>query len=209
MSVKMSNGNLIHVSALNQYLYCPRRLWYYRFYAPEDYSPELVEGQAIHQRQSRQTDQFRDQYFAAPSVGLHGRVDLIEASQTGADNLTPVERKRASGKQYYWNDEVQLAGYCMLIEATLPAGQSVDQGYIYLYSTDQRHLIEISEDHRTAVKETINAIQSLEPGTPPDIVDNPNKCEACSIRHRCRPTTVTRLSDTESSNTSSNVVDTR
>ncbi len=186
-----NSETLLHVSALNQYLYCPRRLWYYRFYNPEDRSPDLVEGQATHQRQARQRDQFREQYFAAPELGLHGRVDLIETGH--GDQYVPVERKRATSKRYYWNDEVQLAGYCLLIEKARDEVEMIDRGYIYLYSTDQRHEIDITDEHREAVRETLSHIQELDPAAPPSTADNPNKCQACSIRHRCLPTTVNRL----------------
>lgn len=186
--------DMIHVSALNQYLYCPRRLWYYRFYNPSDRSPDLVEGQAKHKQQARQKQQFRDQYFVAPSVGLHGRIDLLDTTTEGKEQvLVPVERKRASSGQYYWNDEVQLAGYCMLLEEAAASIDIIDYGYIYLYSTDQRHKITITDSHRTAVQDTIDAIKDLDPSSPPEIVDNSNKCQACSIQHRCLPATVSHL----------------
>ncbi|QZA89526.1 CRISPR-associated protein Cas4 [Salinarchaeum sp. IM2453] len=193
-NIAHNNSDLIHVSALNQYLYCPRRLWYYRFYNPNDRSSDLVKGQAKHRSQARREQQFREQYFAAPVISLHGRVDLLETdSEQDSQTLTPVERKRASSGQYYWNDEVQLAGYCMLIEHATPDVENIDSGIIYLYSTDQRHEVRITEKHRNAVSSTIESIRDLAPGSPPDIVDNSNKCQGCSIRHRCLPTTVSKF----------------
>lgn len=182
--------------ALNQYLYCPRRYWYYRFYDASDRSPALVEGSANHRDQHRQSGQYREQYYVAPDVGLHGAVDLVEFTD---EHPVPVERKRGQSGQYYWNDEVQLAGYCQLLEA---AGEfeTIDTGYIYLYETDQRHRIQITDNHREAVSETIRAIQNLSPDAPPPVIDNPKKCRACSVRHECLPATTTRLSAENATN---------
>jgi len=188
-TVDETADELVAVGALGQYHYCPRRYWYYRFYDAGDRSPDLIEGQALHRDQARQPGQFREQYLEAPSVGLRGSVDLTE---TQGETLVPVERKRATSGRYYWNDEVQLAGYCLLLEAALDR-ESVDYGYVYLYSTDERHRIEITERHRETVFDTIDAIQALSASDPPGVVDNPNKCRGCSVRHECLPATTTRL----------------
>ncbi|MFC7132353.1 MULTISPECIES: CRISPR-associated protein Cas4 [Salinibaculum] len=186
------------MSALNQYLYCPRRWWYYEFFNPEDRSAVLVDGRTNHDSQSRTSTQFREQHFAAPDLCLHGAVDLLEQSED-EDHPTPVERKRGSSGRYYWNDEVQLAGYCLLLEHAVPEVITIESGYIYLYETDERHEITITDDHRCAVRETIAEIQALEPDNPPEVVDNPRKCEPCSVQHRCLPRTVETVSDDLSS----------
>jgi len=175
---------------LNQYLYCPRRYWYYRFYDAGDRSPDLVEGNALHDGQSRTAEQYREQYFSAPSLGLHGKVDLVEVDNE--DTLVPVERKRARKGRYYWNDEVQLAGYCLLV-AVASGLDTVPDGYIYLYSTDERHRIEVTDEHRTAVTETVESIKALSPTVPPELVENPNKCRGCSVRHECLPAVTSRV----------------
>jgi len=97
----------------------------------------------------------------------------------------PVERKRAGSGDYYWNDEVQIAGYCMLLEENVDG--VVREGAIYLYETDQRMHIPITEDHREAVRETVEAMGSMSYGDIPPLVDNPNKCEKCSTRQYCMP----------------------
>lgn len=180
--------DLVAVSALNQYLYCPRRYWYYRFYDAGDRSPDLVEGAALHRDQHRQRGQFREQYYVAPSLGLHGQVDLLEEADAG---LVPVERKRATSGRYYWNDEVQLAGYCCLLSAATDT--QVERGYIYLYETDERHEIAITDEHRQAVTDAVSAIRSMSPEEPPGVVDNPNKCSGCSVRHECLPAATSRV----------------
>lgn len=62
-------------------------------------------------------------------------VVFVDTAQ--AAHPVPVERKRATSGEYYWNDEVQLTGYCLLIEAAHESVARVAEGEIYLYSTDE------------------------------------------------------------------------
>lgn len=201
-------GDLVHVSALNQYLYCPRRCWYYEFYPPEDASAAHTRGEHEHDQYRRTSDQVREQYFVAPDLGLHGQVDVIESA--GSDSLRPtadcetdervncgemtppirpVERKR--GDRYYQNDEVQLAAYCLLIAEALE--RSVPAGELYLRGSDERHEITVTDELRQTVTDAISAIQSFDTRDPPSLVDNPNKCRGCSVRHYCLPRATTRI----------------
>lgn len=187
----------VPVSALNQYLYCPRRYWYYRFYDPDDRSATLVDGRTTHAGQSRRADWYREQYYRSQELGLRGQVDLLDESGDRGSPV-PVERKRAQSGRYYWNDEVQLAAYCLLVEATHENVDEVDHGIIYLYETDERHRIPITSDHRSAVEETRDAIRRLSPTDPPPIVENRNKCRSCSVRQYCQPETEAHLQSTRS-----------
>jgi CRISPR-associated exonuclease Cas4 len=191
MSVAEANpsSQIVPVGALNQYLYCPRRYWYYRFFDPEDRSADLINGRRRHDRQSRHPDWIRERYFRSEELGLHGRVDVLDSERNDRDFPVPVERKRATSGRYYWNDEIQVTAYGLLIETTLGAVDTVEYGVIYLYETDKRHRIELTEDRRQSVREVRDEIRSLQPDEPPDIVENRNKCSGCSVRHYCQPET--------------------
>lgn len=101
----------------------------------------------------------------------------------------PVERKRGSSGRVYRNDEIQVSAYGLLIEHTLQSVETVDYGVVYLYETDDRHRIPLTEERRDAVRQTRDAIRQLRPDDPPPIVDNRNKCSGCSVRHHCQPET--------------------
>jgi CRISPR-associated exonuclease Cas4 len=172
---------LVQVSALNEYVYCPRRFYYQRYQDQIGTPYELVDGRSKHEHQANRGGWITERYFRSDQLGMHGKIDLIEED----DVLTPVERKRAESGEYYPSDEVQLAGYCMLLEDAI--GESVNLGYIYLYSTDTRHAIRISEKHRRTVREIISRIETMTVDTIPPLTDNPSKCEACSARSYCMP----------------------
>lgn len=190
-------STVVPVSALNQYLYCPRRYWYYRFFDPRDRSAALVEGQTQHKNQSRRPGWIRERYLRSETLRLHGHVDVVDESKGGSSDISdgnaaqpvPIERKRGASGQFYWNDEVQVTAYGLLIEHTVESIEAVDYGVVYLYETDERHRVQLTDERREAVRETRDAILELEPDDPPDTVDNRNKCGGCSVRHRCQPET--------------------
>lgn len=182
MTASSFKDELVHVSALNEFVYCPRRFYYQRYHDEMGTPYELVDGRSKHNHQSDRGGWITERYFRADDLGLHGKIDLTE-SNDGV--LTPIERKRAESGEYYPSDEVQLAGYCMLLEAA--TGETVNIGYIYLYSTDKRHAIRITKRHRDTVHEIIERIETMSVEAIPPFTDNPSKCEACSAREYCMP----------------------
>ena len=173
---------MINVSDLNQYGYCPRRYWYLHFYDTQGRNYERIDGKTTHESNSTRGDWINEIYLESEGLGLKGRIDVLDDE---GEDLVPVERKRSQSARYYWNDELQLAGYCMLLEANVD--ERVPEGVIYLYSTDEREQIRITERHREAVQEAIRQIKSMTVNDVPPLVDNPNKCEKCSTRQYCMP----------------------
>jgi len=147
---------LVYVSALNEFVYCPRRYYYQRYYDEIGEPYELVDGRSKHEHASRRGNWVTERYFRSDDLGMHGKIDLID---TEDGTPTPVERKRSESGSYYPSDEVQLAGYCMLLEEAL--GEPVNVGYIYLYSTDTRHSVRITQDHRETVQEILRRIRAM------------------------------------------------
>ena len=173
---------LINVSDLNQYGYCPRRYWYLSFYDTQGRNHQRIEGITTHKGKSTRGDWMNELYLESEELGIKGKIDVLDRE---GDDPVPVERKRSQSGTYYWNDELQLAGYCMLLEANLD--EQVREGVIYLYETDERIRLTITEEHRKAVREVVREIQTMSPDDVPPLVDNSNKCEKCSTRQYCMP----------------------
>lgn len=173
---------MINVSDLNQYGYCPRRYWYLHFCDTQGRNYQRIVGTSIHESKSTRGGWLNELYLESKELGLKGKVDILDMED---EQEVPVERKRASSGRFYWNDELQLAGYCMLLEANID--RSVPEGVIYLYETDERHLIEITDAHRQSVRKAIDKIQNMRIDEVPPFVDNPAKCEKCSTRQYCMP----------------------
>lgn len=170
---------LVNTSDLNQYLYCPRRLYYLMFYHTQGLNFVLADGRSKHAHQSRRGQWYREMYLRSEKLHLHGKIDLLE----GKTKLTPVERKH--GTSFFDNDEVQLAAYCMLLEDYLD--EPVRMGYLYLFGTNERYAITITDWHRNKVVQVVEAIRNMSLDKIPDFADNPKKCEKCSTAAYCLP----------------------
>lgn len=176
---------IVNVGDINQYLYCARRFYYINYFDTIEMNRYLKDGLLKHQSQSRRGGWIRELYLRSEKLGLHGKIDVIESRniRSVGTTLTPIERKR--GSSYHDNDEVQLAAYCMLLEDYL--GEPVRMGYLYLFGTNERYAITITDWHRNKVKEVVMAIQNMTIDKIPDFAENRNKCEKCSTVQYCMP----------------------
>lgn len=181
----LGGDDLVNVGDINQFLYCPRRFFYINYFDTIEMNYYLKDGLLKHKSQSRRGGWTREFYLRSDRLGLHGKIDVLESkSFFGSDLvLTPIERKR--GSSYHYNDEVQLAAYCMLLEDHI--GEPVRMGYLYLFGTNERYAITITDWHREKVKETAEAIRSMSLERIPDFAKNSNKCEKCSTVQYCMP----------------------
>jgi len=142
----------------------------------------------MHENKSTRGDWVNELYLESEELGLKGKIDILDSTD---GQIVPIERKRAESGDYYKSDEMQLAGYCLLLEEHLD--EPVRQGAIYLYETDQRIHIPITESHREAVQEQIERMQSMTVDNIPPFTDNPSKCDACSAREYCMPEETAKL----------------
>lgn len=169
---------LLNVSAINQFLYCPRRYWYIYFYDTIGKNYQFVEGVKDHENKSKKGGWTEEIYLESTEIGLKGKIDILEDEE-----LVPVERKR--GEQYYENDVMQVAGYCYLLEEC--TGGTVNTGIIYLDGNDRRVRIPFDQAKKEEIGQIVSEIHKVTFDEPPPLVDNPNKCEKCSTREYCLP----------------------
>jgi CRISPR-associated exonuclease Cas4 len=184
MSMK-EGDELVNIGHINQYLYCPRRYYYINYFDTIEMNFYLKDGQLKHKNQSRRGGWIRELYLKSEKLGIHGKIDVLESKniKSVGTTLTPIERKR--GSSYHDNDEVQLAAYCMLLEDYL--SEPVRMGYLYLFGTNERYAITITDWHRDKVLQVVRAIRDMSLDKIPDFADNPKKCEKCSTVQYCLP----------------------
>src|SRR2546421_12900555 len=102
-------------------------------------------------------------YLCAPTLGLTGYCDLLEAEGAGADlatlaledKLYPVEYKK--GKMGKWiSDHTQLCAQALALEEVLDVvAGSIKRGYVYYFGSARRDEVLIDETLRTL---TLSAI---------------------------------------------------
>jgi len=186
----LKRDELVQVGEINQFVYCPRRHYYIKFFDTIGKNYELTEGSVSHKNKSRRGGWTEEMYLRSEKHRLHGKIDVLDEN----DTLTPVERKRAESGSYFESDELQLAAYCMLLEDNVPG--SINVGYIYTESNRQRHAVRIQDWHREQVAEIVDVILDMTVDDIPPFVDNPSKCEKCSCREYCMPEESKMLGET-------------
>lgn len=189
----MEDDNLIPLSALQHYLYCPRQcalIHVERLWAENRHT---AEGRVLHQRADQaQTERRRGvrTVTAMPLIhtglGIAGIADVVEfhASEDG-EHAFPVEYKRGRPKAHR-ADEVQLCAQALCLEHMLD--RPVEEGALFYGQTRRRKVVRFDEVLRTLTKETIHATRALiESSRTPTAVYDARRCDACSLIELCQP----------------------
>ncbi len=187
------SAEVIALSALNQYSYCPRRC------ALIFMDHEFVDN--IHTQQGTAEHERADQTFHACNsegvrleyalpvwsrhLGLSGRCDVVEFHPDGT--VYPVEYKH--GKKHTWlNDDLQLAAQALCLEEMLNV--SIERGAIFHKGSMHRREVTFTQELRKHVEETTAEIHDLLASghLPPPI--NNQRCPECSLKESCLPAVV-------------------
>lgn len=186
--------DLVFLSALNQYDYCPRRCYYIFVENVFVDNEHTVEGALQHTRANSGETSFRDEVLQLRSVYLYsrtlkisGKADVIEERR---GELYPVEHKK--GRRGDWrNDALQLCAQALCLEEMI--GKEVRKGYLYYAATGRRQEIEFSPELRQQTIETIASVcRLIESGERPPNPYTP-RCKGCSLYDVCLPKESARL----------------
>lgn len=186
----MNNDELINVSALNHYAYCPRRCGL--IYLESEFSDNIhtARGNAEHERADHSgwvtTKEGARAEYALPvwsdRLGLVGKCDVVEFWPDGT--VYPVEYKHGARKKWL-NDDLQLAAQAVCLEEM--TGKPVTHGAIYHHTSRRRREVAITDSLRQQVNETVQAIRGmLASGRLPPPV-NDARCKECSLNEICQP----------------------
>lgn len=184
------NLDLVPLSALNQYAYCPRRC--YLIHAEGEFLDNVhtLRGSHEHER----VDQLQHEVSARVRVeyslpvwshrlGLTGRCDVVEFHPDGS--VYPVEYKH--GKRKRWiNDDLQLAAQAMCLEETL--GVPVNKGAIYHQQSRRRREVVVDARLREAVETAAREVHRLLSNKKlPPPTEDVRRCPQCSLIEICQP----------------------
>ncbi|MGQ9558316.1 MAG: CRISPR-associated protein Cas4 [Desulfurispora sp.] len=189
-----SEEELVPISALNQYSYCPRRCFYIHVSGEFMDNEHTLAGTFLHERVHSEKDsvrgdilELRSRYLFSRKYGLVGRADLIEVN---AGEYRPVEYKK--GRRGDWdNDEVQLCAQALALEEAL--GRPVPEGYIFYAASGRRKKVLLDEQLRQRTVRLIEDVRQLlvSQSMPPAIYGP--RCRGCSVYPVCLPAEVERL----------------
>lgn len=200
----MEDDDLIPLSALQHYLYCPRQcalIHVERLWAE---NRQTAEGRLLHERADRPQVEQRHgvrTVTAMPLVnlqlGITGIADVVEFQSTDAgERPYPVEYKRGRPKAHR-ADEVQLCAQALCLEAML--GQEVSEGALFYGKTRRRKVVLFDAVLRQLTLETIRATRELiESGLTPIAEYECRRCDACSLIELCQPRLLVRRHSVDS-----------
>lgn len=185
---------LIPISALSQYTYCPRRaglIFVERQWADNIFT---VQGRHVHERAHRPAETrsegrrvVRGLYLSSARLGLFGIADVVEfPDEDPVTDVTIVEYKRGKltprRKIEY---EVQLCAQAVCLEETL--NLSLRRGCLFFALSHRRVEVEFTADLRQAVESAAQRMHEMmrTAAVPPPQLGP--KCRGCSLRGLCLP----------------------
>lgn len=186
------------ISALNQYLFCPRRCALMHIEGIWADNEHTVIGSLLHEHADEpgyETDKGVTLLRALPLVsmryGLSGKADIVEVHD---DTYIPVEYKKGKRRKFD-NDDVQLCAQALCLEEMFACEVSV--GYVFHAASKRRREVIFDWRLRGETMQTIEAVRQLlaEGLTPP--AELKPRCDGCSLRGVCLPEVTSAAGITE------------
>lgn len=196
----MDEPDLIPLSALQHWAYCPRQCGLIHLEQAFDDNLHTQRGQAVHAQVDKPGVEERKGLRverALPvwhdTLGLIGKADVVEFEPDGTPY--PVEYKHGSrhkAADIAACDDVQLVAQALCLEAM--TGRAVNEGALYYASSKRRRVVTLSPELRTRVAQTARAVRDmLQAGSLPPPTADARRCRGCSLRDRCQPEALARL----------------
>jgi CRISPR-associated exonuclease Cas4 len=184
-----SDDDLVMISALQHYSYCPRQCGLIHLDQTWDENLYTLRGRRVHElvdvpggetaygvRIERGLPLWSDR------LGLIGKGDVVEFRDGVA---LPVEYKHGPRRQSQ-HDELQLAAQAICLEEMFDV--VVGRGVIYHHTSRRRREVTIGSMLRDAVEHATHQVRAMiRSGRLPDAV-NDVRCDKCSLRESCLPT---------------------
>lgn len=194
-----TDTNLVPLSALQHYLYCPRQCALIHVEQAWAENRFTAEGRVLHEATAEAGNERRRGVrvvTAMPLVsrrlGVSGIADLVEMlkGEDGRWRPYPVEYKRGKPKAHK-ADEVQLCAQAMALEEMF--GVELTEGALFYGETRRRVGVPLDEGLRqltTVVAVSTRAL--IASGSTPAAVYDKRKCTACSLVDLCQPKRLSR-----------------
>lgn len=178
----------IEASAVNTYIYCPRRCYYEYVQNEFESNVYTIIGDQVHENVDEFGEEERRGKIIYRGVKLisdvYGVVLKVDTVEENGDEIYPVEYKK--GRKGLWkNDKYQMALQAMLLEEKLKT--PINKGYIYYVGSKERVKVNITKKLRDEIINIVNSIRELYSFMKiPEGVDD-NRCKYCSIKNICLP----------------------
>ena len=185
-----TEDQLLPLSALQHWLYCPRQCGLIHLEQVWAENKFTAEGQVLHHKAHEGADESkagvritRSMAVRSLVLGISGQCDIVEFHRDG--RVVPVEYKRGKPKTHR-ADEVQLCAQAMCLEEML--GVPITSGALFYGEKKRRTVIEFDATLRQLVRETATALHAMiDSRITPSAEYDSRRCDACSLIDLCQP----------------------
>lgn len=202
-----TEDQLIPLSALQHYLYCPRQCALIHVEQLWTENRFTAEGRVLHNQAHEGPSESRPGLRIARGLpvrslklGVSGQCDVVEFSgiQPGArispdrlpENvvLTPIEYKRGKPKAHR-ADEVQVCAQALCLEQMFGREPgSIQTGLIFYGKRKRRTEVECNSELRLLTEKIAGEVHAMmDSGETPKAEYQPELCNACSLLRLCEP----------------------
>ncbi|MBV8071056.1 MAG: CRISPR-associated protein Cas4 [Acidobacteriaceae bacterium] len=189
----MDDEDLIPISALQHYLYCPRQCALIHIERLWEENLHTAEGRVLHENAHQAAAERRKGVRVVtamplyhPGLGLFGVADVVEFHpDTNGQRAVPVEYKRGRPKSHR-ADEVQLCAQALCLESML--GCAVPVGFLFYGKMARRKEVAFDSGLRELTRDTVAFTRRLLfGGRTPTASYEPKRCDPCSLIGVCQP----------------------
>jgi CRISPR-associated exonuclease Cas4 len=181
--------DLVLVSAIEHYAYCPRQFALIHIEQVFRESAETLSGDRVHKQVDSEHavrhDGVRVEYATplwSERLGLVGRADAVELLSDGT--VWPVEYKRGARRPKL-HDDLQLCAQALCLEEMLSV--AIMRGSVYYHASRRWREVDFDIPLRQATATVVREIRALQRSgtTPPPFADG--RCTLCSLAELCAP----------------------
>lgn len=186
-----NEDELIQLSALEHYSYCPRQCALIHIEQTFDENLYTLRGRAVHEGVDVESSHLKEGIRYERSLPiwserlrLMGKADMVEFHE----NIPyPVEYKSGRHKPGH-HENLQVCAQALCLEEML--GVKVEKGAIFWHASRERKEILFTEDMRKQVEVVAIAAHKMitERYLPPPV--NDKRCRDCSLRESCLPSAI-------------------
>ena len=192
---KIRNGeydlanNLVYASELRQYMYCPRKIYYYRVMGLKKVmSVKMAYGKEVHKEISERRNQgstierYHDVFLMDEDLGLAGYIDEIRWFD-GEPKLVEYKTGTTPEEGIRLPDLIQTAALVMLAEEAYNI--QINRVVVHYLKSNEQREIQVGIMERLKVIEVIEKIQKMVQTQEFPAVEKTPKCRDCEFRRRC------------------------
>lgn len=196
----MSEDDMIPISALQHYLYCPRQWALIHLEQIWTENADTAKGRLLHKKADTPSIEQREGVrieralrLRHDELGLIGVADVVEfhTQPDGSVRVFPVEYKKGKPKKNR-ADEVQLCAQALCLEYM--TGNEIAEGALFYGETRRRTVVSMDSDLRRLTLQIIEKIQEMiRTGRTPVADYDPKRCDRCSLIDDCQVRCLSRM----------------